>query len=367
MKVAVITCGRSDYSIYRPLLKKMEKDSFFDLRLIVGGTHLSAFYGYTVNAIRDDGFRVDGEIESLVLGDSSEAISSAIGLTALKFSSFWKKKDYDLVFCLGDRYEMFAAISAALPFNLPVAHIHGGETTLGAIDNKFRHSITQMSDIHFVSAEPHADKVRQITGSDESVFNVGSLSLDNLAEIELLSTEKFTERFGIDMSKPTILVTFHPETVNPERNREYIETLSRALEKVSEQVLITMPNADTMGGVIRERVLRLEKENTHIFARESLGLVGYFSALKHCSVVLGNSSSGIIEAASFKKYVIDLGDRQKGRFRGSNVINIPIDEGKILEQLEKTSQLPAEEITNVYDRGGAADLIIEALKNRFNG
>lgn len=372
MKIAVLTSSRADYGIYQPLLRRLEQDPFFDLELIVFGTHLSEFHGYTADMIIEDGFRIARKVESLVLGDSEEAISTAMALTASKFSGVWAsvKDRYDLVFCLGDRYEMFAAVAAATPFNLPIAHIHGGEETKGAIDNIFRHSITHMAKYHFTTTEQYKNRVLELMGADETeakVYNVGSLSLDNLEDLELLDTSEFLEEYGIDLTNPTILFTFHPETVNSKMNKQYIEEVIEALDSLKNyQVVITMPNADTNGNIIRNRLKRFIKQNEdRVFGVENFGIKGYFSCMNHARFLMGNSSSGIIEAASFDKYVVNLGDRQKGRASGKNVLNLEIDRDKIISMVKEIEQHPNRSNGNVYWNGGAAKQIIKILKQEF--
>lgn len=366
MKVALISCGRSDFSIYLPLLKYLKEDSFFKLDIIAFGTHVSAFYDKTVEMFYNEGFEVEYELESLVLGDSPEAISSAIGLTAIKFSSIWAKENYDLIFVLGDRYEMFAAVAASVPFNIPVAHIHGGETTLGAIDNKFRHCITSMSSLHFASSENHSNRVKEILGQDKNVYNVGALALDNLKEIKLFTKKEFKEKWGIDLELPSILVTFHPETVSPEKNIKNIKELCAAMEDTDKQFVITMPNNDTFGTVIRDELLKLSKRNKEKYKTvEVLGVLGYYSCLQHCELLLGNSSSGIIEAASFNKYVINISDRQKGRECGDNVFHIPASKNAILEAIQNISKLPLYKKDNIYGNGNTVSKIIPVVKEFY--
>jgi GDP/UDP-N,N'-diacetylbacillosamine 2-epimerase (hydrolysing) len=187
MKIAILTSSRADYGIYLPLIKKLKADQFFEVDIIAFGTHLSNFHGQTIQEILNDGFDVKYRIESMLLTDTPDSISTAMGLTTIKFADFWKShaKDFDLVFCLGDRYEMFAAVVASIPFNIPLAHFHGGETTLGAIDNIFRHSISLASTYHFVATEAYAEKVKQIKGSSENVYEVGALSLENIDSLNL--------------------------------------------------------------------------------------------------------------------------------------------------------------------------------------
>ena len=372
MRVAVLTSSRADYGIYQPLLRRMDEDPFFELELIVFGTHLSKFHGYSVDQILEDDYEIAHKIESLVLGDSEEAISTAIGITSLKFSTIWQMvmNKYDMVLSLGDRYEMFAAVSAAIPFNLSIAHIHGGEETKGAIDNIFRHSLTQMAEYHFTSTELYKKRVIELLGSNEqeaNVFNVGSLSLDNLKDLELLSKDEFLEEYDIDLSFPTILFTFHPETVSADQNEHYIDEIIETLDELDYyQIVITMPNADTKGNIIRKALHKfIDTNKERVYGIENFGIRGYFSCMNHSSFLMGNSSSGIIEAASFGNYVINLGDRQKGRASGDNVINIPIDRSQILEAVKEVEQLENFSGQNIYWSEGAADKIIEVLKEKF--
>ena len=364
MNVAVLTSSRADYGIYLPLLKKLRSDPFFSLKIVAFGTHLSTFHGLTKNQIREDGFEIYREIESLVLGDSAEAISSAMGLTHLKFSSFWaqEQKQVDIIFCLGDRYEMFGAVMASIPFNIPVAHIHGGETTIGAIDNIFRHSLTIASKFHFATTQHHADRIKELTGQESNIYNIGSLSLDNLNDLELYSIADFSARFGADLSIPTVLVTYHPETVDLSNNLNSLNEVIAALDSLEEQVLITMPNADTQGNDVRTILLRFADRKKNVVTVESLGTKGYFSAMYHSKFLLGNSSSGIIEAASFKKYVINIGDRQKGRECGPNIIHCHAQQEQIIAAIQKIKELPEYNGFNIYGRGNASEDVIKVLK-----
>jgi GDP/UDP-N,N'-diacetylbacillosamine 2-epimerase (hydrolysing) len=364
VNIIVLTSSRADYGIYLPLLKKFKNDIFFNLKIVVFGTHLSKKHGTTVNQIYKDGFEVAYKLETLLEGDSPKIISKSMALTIDKFAELWaKEKSFvDLIFCLGDRYEMFAAVSATIPFNIPVAHLHGGETTLGAIDNSFRHSITLMSKIHFASTENHAKRIGQIIGKNNHIYNVGALSLDNLNDLKILNVQEFYEKFNIKLQQP-ILVTFHPETVNYEKNEEYIKELISALNTLDKQILITMPNSDTMSDVIRQRLLEFEKEKNNVIIVESLGTEGYFSCLSHCAFVLGNSSSGIIEAASLGKYVINIGDRQKGRDSGKNVIHCEIKKEIIIDKINLINTLTQPKTTNIYGCGKTGNKIISILKS----
>jgi len=368
MKICVLTSSRADFGIYLPLLKALKADPYFELEIVAFGTHLSRFHGYTIDDIISNGFEVNFQISSLLLGDDPASIASSYSLTANKFGDFWSQFGYvyDWVFCLGDRFEMAAAVAAGIPFNIPFAHIHGGETTLGAIDNIYRHSITLASKIHFVAAEPFAIRVIQLNGLDTKCFVTGSLSLDNIKNINLLDIETFNLRWGIDLSLPSILVTIHPETVAYEKNQIYASEVYKALIQITKdfQVIITMPNADTLGCVYRgmyDKLKLVSPCNVHLI--ENFGSQSYFTCMKHVAMVIGNSSSGIIEAASFNKYVINLGDRQKGRITNSNTINLPFDAEGIIT---KVKEVAGKEYSgkNIYFKKQVVRRIIQLLKSQ---
>ena len=366
-RIVVLTSSRADYGIYRPLLKKLRDDVAFELTIVAFGTHLSRFHGYTIQQIQDDDFGKIETVESMLLTDSPESIATAMGLTTQKMAVLWARlsTQTDLIICLGDRYEMLAAVLATVPFNLPVAHLHGGETTLGAIDDTFRHCLTLIATLHFTATVAYAQRVSQLKGAATNVHCVGALSLDNLLEMKLLSPIEFQEKFGIDLSIPTILTTFHPETVAVEANERYALEVSKALQELAKtrQVLITMPNADTAGTFIRQAFQALAVRNSNVILVENLGSLGYFSAMKHCTFLLGNSSSGIIEAASLGKFAINLGQRQAGRARSQNVLDVPIEAAAIEASVRQIDQQPVFTGVNVYQANhSAADSIIKILK-----
>ena len=366
MMVVVLTSSRADYGIYLPLLKKMKGDSFFDVKIVAFGTHLSQKHGFTIDQIVKDGFDVYREIETTPENDSPLDIATSMSETVKKFAVLWneQQKTIDLIICLGDRYEMFAAVSASLPFNIKIAHFHGGETSLGAIDESFRHAITAMAHIHFTSTEQSLERVAAIKGDSENVFNVGAMSLDNLKEIKLLTEKEFEKAFGMLPQNP-ILVTFHPETIAFEKNEYHCNELIKVLTELKGQIFITLPNADTFGDHIRIKLLELAKDKENIVCFDSLGTQGYFSAIQFCSFMLGNTSSGIIEAGSFGKYVINIGDRQKGREAGKNVIHCDIKKEKILEVVDRIKILDPLKKENIYGDGSASGKVITLLKEKF--
>ncbi len=362
MRIGVLTSSRADFGIYYPLLRKLNADDFFNLKIIAFGTHFSMEHGFTANAILESGFKIDFQIESLPESDSPESISKNIGNLILIFSDFWlkRKNEFDIIFALGDRFEMFAAVCATIPFSLKIAHFHGGETTEGAIDNIYRHAISLMSSVHFTATEKSAERVKQLINSKKNVFNVGSLSLEGIKNFQSMPLDEWKAKFGIELNKP-IVVIFHPETIRFSKNEEFINEICIALAKINDQIIISLPNNDTGNNIIRNQFLEFEENHKNVHCINSLGTEGYFTLLKNAKFIIGNSSSGIIEAASFGKYVINLGDRQKGRERSNNLIDCEINADKILECIRL---LPFEkyEGSNVYEKENPTDNSIEILK-----
>jgi GDP/UDP-N,N'-diacetylbacillosamine 2-epimerase (hydrolysing) len=366
LKIALLTSSRADYSIYLPLLKVLRDDKFFDLNIIAFGTHLSSKYGQTLNNILADGFDILLKVDTMPNDDNPAGISKTIGNIIKKFSKVWEVQHFDLIIALGDRYEMFAACTASVPFNIPLAHIHGGETTLGAIDEFFRNSISHMASLHFTATEQYKNRVVALKGNESNIYNVGALSIDNLKSLKLFSVEEFRERFGIDMDIPSILITFHPETVSFEKNELYVDELISALKLIKDyQLIITMPNADTLGNIIRVKLEAFISENKLAIGVESFGTLGYLSCMKYCKMLLGNTSSGFIEAGYFPKYVINLGGRQSGRIITENIINCPLEKEYILEAVGHYKNITLPSSLNIYGNGKTAKLIADILKSTF--
>jgi GDP/UDP-N,N'-diacetylbacillosamine 2-epimerase (hydrolysing) len=363
-KISVLTSSRADYSIYRPLLQILQQQLGIKLQIIAFGTHTAAEFGHTIDVIKADDFPIEMELPFVLDGTSSTSIALSMAKTMEQFSTVWKNLPTDIILCLGDRYEMFAAVAASIPFAIPVAHIHGGETTLGAMDNVFRHSLTHMSSLHFTGAEVYREKVIALTGSEKGVFNTGALSIDNLSCLTLLSIEEFYARFGVDLNKPTLLTTFHPETVSFEKNGFYAKELAGALEKLSIhfQVIITMPNTDTMGNVIRAEMQSLAITNSNkVFVFENLGTIGYLSAMRYCSMLVGNTSSGFVEASYFPKWVINLGSRQDGRLLTQNIESIPVQKDQIINTVMQLSERSVPFLEHPYGKGQAAKQITKHI------
>jgi GDP/UDP-N,N'-diacetylbacillosamine 2-epimerase (hydrolysing) len=364
MRIGILTSSRADYGIYHALLQKMKSDAFFEIEIIAFGTHLSKSHGYTVKDIEKDGYTCIHNISSLISNDDEQSIASSYGLTVLKFADFWASHTYDLVFCLGDRFEMSAAVQAGIPFGVKFAHIHGGETTLGAIDNVYRHQITLAAKLHFTSTDVFREKVIDLIGSSDDVYSVGSLSLNDIKTFVPIVKEAFFEKFSIP-NEEFALVTFHPETISVQENVQYAQAMKSALATISKKifVIITMPNADTQGSVYREVIEELKKEFPDQFLLiENFGKVNYFSAMHYAKILIGNTSSGILEAASFGKYVVNVGDRQKGRVQSDNILNCEFDETAMIVAVDKSLSFENYNGENVYFKQGVADNIIKIVK-----
>ena len=368
VKIGILTSSRADYSIYYPLIKALNLLPNSSIEIIAFGTHLSEDYGYTVNQILSDGFDVSHRINNCyAIGDSPSDIANAMGNTMLEFSKFWESNHFDLVFCLGDRYEMFAAVAASVPFQVKIAHLYGGEKTEGAIDDCLRHALSLMSKYHFAACEAYKNRIIELTSNADNVFNFGHLSIENLERLPLLSTEELQTKIGVDFALPTILCTFHPETVNYESNALYAREICDAFSELNDfQILITMPNSDTGGAIIRSSFETLAKNNAHIFATENLGTIGYLSAMKHCKMMVGNTSSGFVEASYFPTTVINLGERQTGRIITPNIFNTPISKQEIVDAVRNNSNSTYENTKiQIYGIGNTADLICNELQNNI--
>jgi GDP/UDP-N,N'-diacetylbacillosamine 2-epimerase (hydrolysing) len=368
VKIGILTSSRADYSIYYPLILKAMELPNTEVEIIAFGTHLSENHGYTLNHILADGFEVKHQLKNCyALDDSPLGISLAMANTSKVFAEFWNKNKFDLVFCLGDRYEMFAAVSAAVPFQINIAHLYGGERTEGAIDDCLRHAISLMSTWHFTACEDYKKRVEELTLHKNRTFNYGHLSIDNLKRLPLLSIEDLKMKTGVDFSQPTILCTFHPETINFDQNVIFANEIAMAFSELTEyQILITMPNSDTGSQPIRDGFTKLESNNSNIHTTENLGTIGYLSAMKHCSMMVGNTSSGFVEASFFPKTVINLGERQTGRIVTSNIINTKITKQEILSAISANRGNTYEEgKIQIYGNGETAISICSEIQHHI--
>lgn len=364
-KIVLLTSSRADYAGIEPLLKELKRSNAFDFSIIAFGTHASAFHGNTKSLIIKDGYNLEYVVETMILGDSPESISACMGLTTIKFSNIWANNTYDLIIATGDRYEMYAAVLAAVPFNIPIAHIHGGEDTEGATDNIFRHSLSLMATYHFTTTDLFKERVAQIKKSAHGVYSVGALSIDAMKATKFLTPNEFIKKFNVNIQIPFVLVTFHPETASLKKNEDYIIQFISALKNLSSvyQLVITMPNADAMGSMYRQKLNEFIAVTPSAKGIESFGNQAYFTAMKHCKFMLGNSSSGFVEASFFPKYVINVGNRQKGRIITSNIINCENSKKDIINAVKIVEKSKVLSPINEYGKGNTAAKIVEILEN----
>lgn len=363
MKIGVLTSSRADYGIYRPLLLRLSEDNRFELSIIAFGMHLLERHGKTITEIEKDAF---GKIYSVVgmgNGDTRNDITFGYGTLVQNFAKFWEEHQFDYVLALGDRWEMSAAVQSSIPFEVVLGHIHGGETTLGATDNIYRHQITLASKIHFTAAQPFSEKVVELLGEKSNIHTVGSISLDGFSTARLPEWSVVKDKFNIDFDR-FVLVTFHPESVNADANEQYAQIVYESLKELVQTipVLITKANADVMGTIYNDKFETLAKEfPNNVVVLASMGKNNYFKAMDQCEYMVGNTSSGIIEAASFKKWVINVGDRQKGRLRNDNVIDVPFIESEITKAIKVASNNGEFDGDNKYASQNTVDKILNAL------
>lgn len=365
--IAVVTTSRADYGHLFPLLRAIAADAELSLQLIVSGTHLSATHGHTVSEIEKDGFAIVARIPILTASDSPEAITVAMGRAVTGFGEAFSRHRPDIVVVFGDRFEMHAAALAALPFKIPVAHISGGDVTEGAIDDALRHSMTKLSHLHFASTEDSVRRLLQMGEEPWRVFKAGELSLDNLATTKLLSREELEAEFQIQLPDPFLLVTYHPVTLEYEQSEWQIAQLLQALETSGLAVVFTMPNADTGNRVVGDAIREFATRHSSAWYVDNFGLRAYFSVMALAAAMVGNSSSGIFEAASFQLPVVNIGTRQDGRPRAPNVIDCGYSSGDIIAAVRKavSSDFRAslDQLINPFGQGDASSQIVNALKS----
>lgn len=367
-KICVITGSRAEYGLLYWVMRGIAQDPDLTLQIIVTGMHLAPEFGYTYQQIEQDGFTIDRKVEILLSSDSPVGIAKSMGLGMIGFADAFNQLQPDLIVVLGDRFEIFSAVSAALVACIPVAHIHGGETTEGAFDEALRHSITKMSHLHFVAAEPYRQRVIQLGEQPEQVFLVGGLGIDNIKRLKLLDRNALEAALDFKFGSRNLLVTFHPATLEHATAETQMQALLDALEELNDARLIfTLPNADTGGRSLIQMVERFVSEHDNARAYSSLGQLRYLSCVAQVDGVVGNSSSGLLEVPSFKKPTINIGDRQRGRLLASSVINCLPNKKDISAALQKLYdedfQKSLAHVQNPYGEGGASESIVATLKN----
>ncbi|MBK6303445.1 MAG: UDP-N-acetylglucosamine 2-epimerase (hydrolyzing) [Arcobacter sp.] len=367
-KICVVTGTRAEYGLLYWLLKEIEADKELELQVIVTGMHLSPEFGLTYKEIEKE-FKINKKIEMLLSSDTSVGISKSMGLAQISFAESYDELKPDIVIVLGDRYEIFSATSAAMIARIPIAHIHGGEKTEGAFDESIRHSITKMSHLHFTATEEYKNRVIQLGEHPSRVFNVGGMGIENIKRLKLLSKDEFEKSIEFKLNSKNILVTFHPVTLENSTAKEQFQQLLDAIDELEDtNIIFTKANSDTDGRVINQMIDEYVTKNYHksiVFT--SLGQLRYLSALQYVDAVVGNSSSGLAEAPSFKIGTINIGDRQKGRIKASSVIDCEPNKDSILKSFEKLYSKEFQETLkttiNPYGNGCASKKIVEILKN----
>lgn len=364
-RIAAVTGARSDYGIYLPVFRRIQAAPDLHLLVIAGGSHFSDRHGRTIDAIRADGFEIAAAVDMTVHGDDGPATADAMGRGVLGFAEAYARLAPDLVLVLGDRFEMLSAAAAALPLRIPLAHIHGGELTEGALDDAIRHAVTKLSHLHFVSTEAYARRVVQLGEEPWRVTVSGAPALDNLHDVPLMSRGDIERAYGLPAGRPFLLVTYHPETLEYERTGERVDALLAALSRTDAGIVFTHPNADMGSQAILEGIRAFAARRPGVGVIANLGTQGYFSVMAHAAAIVGNSSSGIIEAASFELPVVNVGDRQHGRARAGNVIDCEPDAEAISAAIAAALRPAFRErlrgMRNPYGDGHAAARIVDTV------
>ena len=367
-KICLITGTQAEYGLLYWLMKEIKGDPALELQVIVTGMHLSPEFGLTYKKIEEDGFRIDEKVETLLSSDTPVGIAKSVGLGVIGFADALARQKPDILVVLGDRFEILATAQAAMIARIPIAHIHGGETTEGAIDEAIRHAITKMSHFHFTAAEPYRRRVIQLGEAPERVMNYGAPGLDNIKKLKLLNRATFEKAINFSLGKMSFLVTYHPVTLSSANPEQSFKELTKALGQFPEaKIIFTKANADTAGRTINYAIDKyVEKNPVRARVFTSMGQLLYLSAMKNVDVIIGNSSSGIAEAPSFHKPTVNIGQRQQGRLKADSVADCAEKEQAIVAAIKKGLSLEFQIILkntiNPYGSGNASLKIKEYLK-----
>ena len=364
--ICVVTGTRAEYGLLRWVMEGIRARPDLELQVVVTGMHLAPEFGLTYQEIERDGFRIDRKVEMLLSSDTPTGVAKSMGLGLIGFADALTELRPDLLLVLGDRFEIFSAVAAAMVARIPVAHLHGGEATEGLIDEPIRHSITKMSQLHFVAAEEYRRRVIQLGEQPENVFLVGGLGIDSIRKLKLLDRAALEESLGFPLGRRNLLVTFHPLTLEHATSEQQMSELLSALGDLTDtRVILTMPNADTDGRILFDKVRQFvaEHDNAHVFT--SLGQLRYLSCLRHVDGVVGNSSSGLIEAPSLHKGTVNIGDRQRGRLKADSVIDCAPERRAITSAIARLYsaefQVGLSAVRNPYGDGGASERVVDVL------
>jgi len=367
-KICVITGTRAEYGLLRWVMQGIQDDPELILQTIATGMHLSPEFGLTYQAIEQDGFKINRKVEMIISSDTPVGIAKSMGLGLIGFADALNDLKPDLILVLGDRFEIFSAVSAATVARIPVAHLHGGEITEGAFDNALRHSITKMSHLHFVANKAYRQRVIQLGEQPERVFLVGGLGIDNLKRLQLLDRDALETSLDFKLGEKNLLITFHPVTLENATAADQMAELLAAVADIKDTKLIfTMPNADTDSRTLIKMIEQFVAQHSNACAYSSLGQLRYLSCIAQVDGVVGNSSSGLTEVPSFKKGTINIGDRQRGRLQAESIINCEPNRESITAALErlysKNFQAGLSQVSSPYGEGGASEKIVSILKD----
>ena len=367
-RICVITGTRADYGMLRWVMEGIRQTPGLDLQIIATGMHLSLVFGLTYREIEMDGFVIDAKVDMQLESDTPAGLARSMGLGLIGFGEVLERLRPDVMLVLGDRFEMLPAVAAATVARIPIAHVHGGETTEGAFDEGIRHAITKLSHLHFVAAEEYRRRVVQLGEDPERVFLVGGLGVDNIKRLTLLDRAQLESRLEFQLAAKNLLITFHPVTLeNATSSGQMAELLAALDAREDTKLIFTMPNADTGGRALIDMIEAFVAGHSNARAYTSLGQLVYLSCIRHVDAVVGNSSSGLTEAPSFGKGTINIGDRQRGRLKSESVIDCSPDRASIAQAFDRlyspAFQLTLRDVRNPYGEGGASEQIVRVLKD----
>lgn len=364
--IAVITGTRAEYGVLKNIMKSIQIDKDLNLQIIATGMHLSTKYGMTIDDIIDDGFVVDESCPILMDYNGKDKNAKEISLAISQFAQSFDRLSTDIVLITGDRYEALAAATTAMTMNIPIAHISGGEITEGAMDEQIRHSITKMAHIHFPGAKIYAENIINMGEESWRVFNVGDPGIENIKLTKLMTQKELEESLGSIVDENTILVTYHPVTLEIQDVEYQIKELIDALDKINKNMIITYPNSDNGGDKIIEALENFSDKNSNVHLFRNLGSVRYLSVMNYCGLIVGNSSSALVEAPFLKKPVVNIGNRQKGRIMATNIIQSSNKSEDIYNAITKANSCKFRELTkntkSLYGEGNTSEEIVKVLK-----
>lgn len=364
--LCVVTSSRADYGLIKLLLKKINSSKYLKLNLIVTGTHLSSEYGYTYKEILSDGFKIKDKINLPIINDSAKNITECLAKSIQKFGKFFNLNNFDSVLILGDRYEILGVACAALINRIPIIHLHGGEKTIGAYDDSFRHSISKMSNLHFVANTEYKKRLIQLGESPSKIHIVGGLGVDAIRNLKLIKINQLKNKLKINFNKKNLLIVFHPVTLQKNMAAKQIKELLNSVQELQNtNLFFTMSNSDSENDIINKSIRNFVKKNKNSYFFKSLGQENFISLLSYVDAIVGNSSSGIIEAPVVKTITLNIGNRQKGRLMSKSILNCNPDKKEIIKNIKKIfSGKFKSNFNNPYGNGGANKKIISILENK---